>query len=102
MSITLAIIIIVLFVAFLVWAVNKDLNRVKKDWKTLDYFEDNYTKLKTREEIEVFYEEFKQKSSKINNQFINPRHDFNKARTNFLRFKEYLKRVGLKLEKIVI
>jgi len=69
--------ILILFISvilgLLIWSTFVLSKQSKKDWETLRDLEKRANELKTKEEIEEFRKEFKEKAAKINNQFITPR-----------------------------
>jgi hypothetical protein len=66
----LAILIIVGVLSFLFWVIYSGMQQSKKDWETLKYLKKKANEVSTKEEIEEFYTEFRQKSSKIYNKYI--------------------------------
>jgi len=63
---------LVCFFVLFIWAILHKSKTVKNDWKTLEYLQKRCYEVKTKQEIEEFHKEFKEKSSKIFNQFIRP------------------------------
>jgi hypothetical protein len=65
--------IFIVIMGLFAWALITSRKQVVKDWATLEDLQSRYKKLSTIEEVEAFHEEFREKSSKIHNQFINPK-----------------------------
>lgn len=69
--------ILILFVSVIlglfIWSMLDLSKKSKKDWETLRDLEKRASELKTKEEIEEFHKEFKEKAVKISNEFITPR-----------------------------
>lgn len=66
----LLLLIPIAIIILLGWALYNTMKQSKKDWETLDYLKDKATKVNTKEEIEDFHKEFREKASKIYNKFI--------------------------------
>lgn len=65
-------ILLVIFIVGLVWTGISVRKQAVSDWKTLEYLKTKANEVTTKEEIEAFHEEFREKASKIHNQYITP------------------------------
>jgi len=73
MSIISGILTIILIIVLLVWAISTSSKQAKKDWETLEDLEKKANKITSLDELVKFHLEFREKASKISNQYINPR-----------------------------
>lgn len=66
------ILIVISIIILAVWATLRMCEQSKKDWATLKDLQIKAGKIKTKEEIEIFYQEFCEKAMKIDNATIYP------------------------------
>lgn len=61
---------VLIFLSLFVWAAINSTKQVKKDWATLEELKKKANQVSSKEEIEEFHKEFREKAKKIYNKNI--------------------------------